>query len=218
MVEEKVEQAGTGTEAITELRARAATYAFLARALSDDELPGEFLAALSADVPRTGTDLDAYAASLAGLDGAGLEAARRDLAADHSACLLGMSARPVSPFESVYTSEEHLMRQGARDDVVRAYAASGFRPVGTLRVPEDHVAVELQFCAALLRRAANYAAAHVPEAASRDLAAQSAFVRGHLAMWTPRFCDLLEERASTSFYRGVAQMLRAFVEQEARGQ
>ena len=202
---------------ISELRDRAATYAFLSRALSDEELPVEFLSALAAGGLETGTSLDGYMTSLAGLDGAGLEAARRDLAADHSACLLGMSAKPVSAYESVYTSEEHLMRQDAWEQVRAVYAQAGFSAVSTLRVPEDHIAIELRFCAMLLNRAADYAAAGVSDAAARDMAAQAAFARAHLAAWVPRFCDLLEFRASTAFYRGVAQMLREFVAQEAAG-
>lgn len=217
MTEVANKQVEIGAEAIVELRARAATYAFLARALSDEELPGEFLGALAVDAPQTDTALDAYADGLAGLSADELEARRRDLAADHAACLLGMSARPVSPYESVHTSAEHLMRQDAWRQVVLVYGQAGFKPTGALRVPEDHIACELQFCAALLRRAADFAAAGVPEAAGRDLAAQTAFTRDHLAAWAPRFCDLLEAHAATDFYRGVAQMLRTFVAQEAQG-
>ncbi len=215
---EKIEGRVLGPEEIAELHARAATYAFLSRALSDEELPAGFLSALASDAPRTGTDLDAYTAGLVDLDAAALEVARRDLAADHAACLLGMSARPVSAYESVYTSEEHLMRQDAWERARAAYAQAGYSAAAALRVPEDHIAVELRFCAMLLDRAADYAAAGVPDLAARDTAAQAAFVRDHLAVWVPRFCELLEARASTAFYRGIAQMLRAFVEQEAKGE
>ncbi len=215
MVEATNMQVDMAPEAIAELRARAATYAFLSRALSDEELPVEFLRALGAQPQQTGCDLDAYAAGLTGLDEAGLAAAHRDLVADHAACLLGMSARPVSVFESVYTSAEHLMHQDACEKVTAAYAASGFAPASTLRVPADHIACELQFCSMLLRRAADFAAAGVPESAERDLDACAAFTRGHLVAWVPRLCDLLESRAATGFYRGVAQMLRTFVAQEA---
>ena len=207
-----------GPEAMAELRARAATYAFLSRALSDEELPAGFLAALAADAPRTGTDLDAYAEGLTDLDAAAVEAARLDLAADHAACLLGMSARPVSPYESVHTSEEGLMRRDACGRVRAAYAQAGYAPASTLRVPEDHIACELRFCAMLLNRAADFAAAGAHDLAERDAAAQAAFVHDHLAVWAPRFCGLLEARASTGFYRGVAQMLREFVEQETQGE
>lgn len=215
MLEEKTTTAqADGGVSPEELRAQAGTYAFLARALSDEELPGDFVRSLAAGAPQTGTALDAFAAGLAGLDEAGLEAVRRELAADHSACLLGMSAKPVSPYESVYTTPEQLMRRKARDEAVAAYAAAGFAPATQLRVPEDHIAIELQFCSALLARAADFLAAREPEAAQRDLDAHAAYLRDHLAVWVPRFCDLLEDRAHTDFYRGAAQMLRLLVQGE----
>ena len=218
MVDEKTNEqvAGEGVQIdADELRARAGTFAFLARALSDEELPVEFLGALAAGGLETGTALDGYMAGLADLSAEQLEERRRDLAADHSTCLLGMSARPVSPFESVYTTDEHLMRRDSCVKARQAYAASGFAPADVLRVPEDHIAVELQFCAMLLNRAADFVAANEPEAAGRDMAAQATFVREHLVGWTPHFCDLLEGRASTDFYRGIAQMLRRLVSEES---
>ena len=52
---------------------------------------------------------------------------------------------------------------------------------------------------------------YVPAAA---IEAQAAFLEQSLLPWVPGFCDLLEARAKTGFYRGVAQMLRAFMEEE----
>lgn len=205
-------------ELAAELRARSATYAFLARALSDDELPASFLSALAADAPETGTELDGFARGLRGLDAEGLEGRRRELAADHAAVLLGMSARPVSPYESVHTSPEGLTMQGARDAAVAAYAAAGFAKAAELHLPEDHVALELDFAGALLARAAEALEqpgdAQALARAECDVNAQADFVRARLAPWVPGFADKLEARSSTPFYRGVAQMLRAFVADE----
>ncbi len=209
-------------ELARDLRERALTYSFLARVLSDEEVDAGFLAALRDEVPQTATELDAFATSLADAD---LDAVRVELAADHAALLLGMSPRPVSPYESVHTSEEHLMMQGARDEVVRAYAGAGFAKAGEYRVPEDHVSLELDFMAALGMRAAEAVgrvlAGEATEDgadsladAERDMNAQLDFLEKHLLVWIPGFCDLLEGRAATPFYRGVAQMLREFLRQE----
>lgn len=210
-------------ELARDLRERALTYSFLARVFSDEEVGADFLAALRDEVPATGTELDAFAASLAGAD---LEAVRAELAADHAALLLGMSPRPVSPYESVHTSTEHLMMQGARDQVVAAYAAAGFAKAGEYHVPEDHVSLELDFMAAVGMRAAraveDVLAGATPDSgdadpladAERDMNAQLDFLEKHLLAWLPGFCDLVEGRAATQFYRGAAQMLRAFLDQE----
>lgn len=206
-----------------DLRERALTYSFLARMLSDEEVGVDFLRQLAAEVPSTGTELDAFAASLSAAD---LDAVRCELAADHSSCLLGMSAHPVSPFESVHTSDKQLMMQDSRDEVVHAYAQSGFAKAGEYHVPEDHVSLELDFMAGLGMRAANAvaevlggslddadAAARIADA-ERDTNAQLDFLEKHLLVWVPGFCDELEKRAATPLYRGAAQMLRAFLDQE----
>lgn len=209
-------------ELARDLRERALTYSFLARVFSDEEVGADFLTALRGEVPATGTELDAFAAGLAGAD---LEAVRTELAADHAALLLGMSPRPVSPYESVHTSEDHLMMQAARDEVVAAYAAAGFAKAGEYRVPEDHVSLELDFMAAVGMRAAQAVegvlegaapdgAADPLADAERDMNAQLDFLEKHLLAWLPGFCDLVEERAATQFYRGAAQMLRTFLGQE----
>ena len=211
-----------------DLRDRALTYSFLARVFSDDEVTLDFLKALRSDPPQTGTELDGYAASLADLDEEGLEAARKELAAEHAALLLGMSATPVSPFESVHTSELHIMMQESRDEVLHAYRKAGFAKSESYHIPEDHISLELDFVAALANRAAGNVKlvldgkAVAPaegelgplELAERDMNALFTFLEEHLFGWTVNFCDLLDERAKTGFYRGASQMLRIFLAQE----
>ena len=215
------------TELACDLRERALTYTFLARALSDEEVGTAFLESLRDDPPQTGTALDGFAASLAGLDADGIEQVRKDVAADHSATLLGMSARPVSPFESVWVNEANLMMQAARDEVVHAYAVAGFGKSEDYHMPEDHISLELDFMAGLGMRAAtrieDVLAGASPEdegapdplaEAEADMNAQFDFLEKHLCAWVPAFCDKLESHAKTDFYRGVAQMLRVYVADE----
>lgn len=214
------------TELARDLRERALTYSFLARVFSDEDLPMEFFTALAAEPPQTGTDLDAWASSLANTDAAALEQVRTDVVADHAATLLGMSAAPVSPYESVYTSDGELMMQEARDRAVEAYRASGFGVTEACRVPEDHISTELAFMAGLGDRAANaidsvLSGANADEEgndllreAEQAMNAQISFLETSLLPWVGVFCDKLETRAQTPLYRGAAQMLREFMVQE----
>lgn len=226
------------------MRGRADAYTFLARALSDEQVTVELLRAMRDDPPRTGTALDGFAVSLAGTDDQRLEQVRKELAADHSATLLGMGPQPVSPFESVYTSDAHLMMQAARDQVREAYHTYGLGRDESYRMPDDHLSLELDFMALLAGRAeqeaqtgetgsdeagARGAAGEQGEAGPRDAAGeqgaaghvaeyerllqgQAEFLGQHLTRWVPRFCDLLEQRCTTDFYRGCAQLLRSLVE------
>ncbi len=205
-------QAAAAQQPTDELRSLASLYSFLARALSDDEIGADALASLAATANdlQTDTELDGFARDLAGLDGEGLERVRRELAADHASCLLGMSPHPVAPYASVYTSTKHLMMQEARDQAVHAYAKEGFAVDDACRIPEDHVSIELGFMAALLE----HAAAGNGNEALRACRAYRDFVIDHALTWMPQFCDELERRAGTPFYRGAAQTLRTLLESE----
>jgi len=211
-----------------DLRDRALTYSFLARAFSDEEVTVDFLKALRADPPQTGTELDGYAAKLVGMGEAALETERKELAAEHSRLLLGMSAMPVSTFESVFESELHLMMQEQRDEVLKAYRRAGFAKAESYHVPEDHISLELDFVSALANRAADNVrlvldgAAEAPaegeagplELAERDMNALFTFLEEHLFVWGPKFCSLMLERSRTGFYKGVSQMLDLLLRQE----
>lgn len=187
----------------------AMTCSFLSAALSDKEIGVDFLKTLAGQKLETGTELDAYAAGLAGRD---LDAARLELAADHSRLFLGMSKNPVSPYESVYTSEEQLMMQGARDAVVAAYARAGLETSVDVRVPEDHISIELDFVGKLAMREYENLQAGATACAQATNEERKLFVDEHLKVWTPRFCEMLQDKAATAFYRGVGQMLRTFIE------
>lgn len=192
------------------LAERAATYELLAGLFLQEATAG-FLERLRDDAAFADGPLGDYAASLNGVDA---EQARIEAAADYAALFLGMSAQPVPPYESVYTSELQLLMQEARDKAVEAYRANGFTAAVDFSLPEDHAGVELQFMARLCR--AELAALDAgDEAEAGQLAdAQAAFLREHLLSWMPQLCDDVEKRAKTGLYRGLAQMTRQFLEFE----
>lgn len=148
-------------------------------------------------------------------DDAGLEQARVDAAADFAALFLGMSAHPVAPYESVYTSPEQLLMQDARDEVLAAYRQNGFQQAEGLHLPEDHAATELEFMAKLCEREMMGLQEGDAMVVGEARAAQAAFLKDHLQAWLPRFCDDVQARASTGLYAGVAQLLAQVLAAEA---
>lgn len=92
-------------------RERASIYR-LSSALLAKEPSAEFLAQAANLAPTVQGDLGEYFAALRGCD---IEQARGDAASDFAALLLNMSPNPVIAYESVYTSEEGLLMQDARD-------------------------------------------------------------------------------------------------------
>ena len=197
-------------EALANVEARAVTYSFLS-GMFLREVSQDFLERLAAEPPHLGGELEGFAVGLATAD---LSTVRRDAAAEFAALLLGMSADPVHPYESVYTSPERLMMQDARDEVLALYRSQGLGRVGDLNIPEDHAGIELEFMARLCRKELD-AMTGGDEGAVWDVRrTQQTFVRDHLLVWMPRMCDDLEARAKSGLYRGLAQMTRRFLSLE----
>ncbi|MCI8469500.1 MAG: 4Fe-4S binding protein [Eggerthellaceae bacterium] len=189
-------------------RERADAAALLGRLLLEDP-PSDLLAALAASPDEAPAPWRAFAADLAGRD---LADARRDLSAEFAAVLLGMSANPLHPYESVYRGADGQLMGPHRDAAVRAYAAAGLHERDGLRLPEDHLGIELAFLAELYaREAAALEAGEDPARAADPATARAAFAAAHLAPWVPAFCDDLAARAEGGFYRGLAALVREVV-------
>ena len=127
---------------------------------------------------------------------------RQELAVDYARVFLcaGMYEQLMAPpYESVYTSEEHLLMQDARDSAVAFYLGEELGLPADNTTPEDHLSFEFQFMAKLIERAG---------------AEQRAFFDEHLANWVPRLCADVRAYAQTAFYRGVADITEGFLQLE----
>jgi len=145
------------------------------------------------------------------------ETLRRELAADFAALFLGLSAHPVAPYESVYTSEEKLLMQDARDAVVREYQSESLLPSkiqGADSVPEDHISFELEYMAALCQKPCSCSQSDGTCGGAYILKKQLNFLEEHLLKWVPKLCDDVFQRARTSFYQSVAAMTKDFLKEE----
>ncbi len=191
------------------LQSRASTYNFLSHMYRQEVSPS-FLSELveqlaSGVVEQAGSEgyrlLGDYAQRIREAD---LQEVATDLGAEYINLLLGVSASAVSPYESVYTSREHLLMQKARDAVVAEYRKEELTRISEFRHPEDHVAVELEFMSHLCRKAADALEEGDAEAALASLERQQGFLERHLLVWVPRFCQDLAGVARSDFYRGIA--------------
>ncbi len=142
-------------------------------------------------------------------------ATREDLAVDYAHTFLAAGSTKgehrACPFESIYTSEDGLLMQEARDDVYRLMLGEHLEPDPSLHIPEDHLSFEFDFMAALCERLADAAEAGEAVEATRLLELQRTFQRDHQLDWVDDFCDAVEGCCRTDFYRGVSQMTRGYV-------
>lgn len=120
-----------------------------------------------------------------------------DLAADYAAIYLTHALR-VSPCESVWRDEDHLMLQAPTFAVRAFFRRHGLAAANWRAMPDDHLALELEFLAVLLDRGETAEALH--------------FLDKHLMMWLPGFGAAVGARAATAFYRALAQLTVAYCE------
>lgn len=199
---------------------RATTYAFLSRVMWE-EVPSELLTQLldetAADpeaAEEVGEGYGILARYLEKVQASEIEQVRVDLGAEYIALMLSGRKSGVSPFESVYTSKDHILMADARDQVVALYQAEGLDRVGQFREPEDHLAIELEFMGYLCEQAAEALDRGELELTRSYLEKQGTFLRDHLLVWVPEFAHDLAQKAHSDFYRGIARMMDEFLSQE----
>jgi len=142
----------------------------------------------------------------------GIAQATQDLAAEFTALFIGGSRkRRVFPYESVYTSAEHLLMQEARDAVSAIYKDMQLGRHEGFREPEDHLALELAYMAHLNMQAAQ---AIQLESIQHALDLQQSFFRRHLMVWAPQFCADLKKATNSAFYAWLAEFTGDFLAYE----
>lgn len=139
------------------------------------------------------------------------------LAVDYAHVFLGAGTYDkimAPPYESVFTSEERILMQDARDGALAYYRAEGLELPADNTTPEDHLGFELQFAALLAERMAEALEAGEAARAAELADLQRSFFTYHQANWLPALCDAVEEHAQTAFYRGVALVTRGYLAAE----
>ena len=142
---------------------------------------------------------------------------RQEIAVDYAHTFLGAGNYDklmAPPYESVYTSEEHLLMQDARDGALSFYRSEDLDLPAENTTPEDHIGFEMQFMAKLIDRSCDALSAGDDAEFARLVRVQNEFYVQHLANWLPAFIADIERHCKTDYYRGVAQLTRAFLAEE----
>lgn len=145
------------------------------------------------------------------------EASTLDLARDYAKAFCGAGStkrNSAYPFESVYTSENGMLMQEARDEVLKWYHRFGLSKSADWNDCEDHLGLELEFVAYLAGMCRDAAQRGDAARAEELAAAQRDFVRDHLANWLPEFDRDADHKARTGFYRGLARFTSRYVQED----
>lgn len=112
-----------------------------------------------------------------------------DLAAEYAAIYL-TGAYQASPYESVWTDDEHLMCQASMFTLRKKYADAGLMVANWRSRPDDHFIFQLLFVAHLAQHAVS----------DQDWQAIADFLDQHLLSWYPKFVALIAQRSQNQFY------------------
>lgn len=117
----------------------------------------------------------------------------------------------ATPYESVFTSEERLVMQEARDEVYRWYLKDGFKLNTTLHEPEDHLAFELEYLAHMSKRAAGLAGSGDEHGLRVSALRQREFIDAHLLNWLPSLRKTAQDYAQLTFYPGMLLVIEGYL-------
>lgn len=209
-------------ETIAELSsARRYVYATFQR-LTGDKPSRELIDALDLDVLRMSFEVAGVQPAEAGRIDSLVEQLKDaplnldQLADDYARVFVGPAALPAPPWESVYRDKKRLLMTATTLSVREYYRAYGYEAQQRLHVPDDHLAIELDFLAALAQEALDACAVGDAESAELALQAGSTFLDSHLALWAPDFTADLREHDGSPFYCAVAEALCSFIEADRK--
>lgn len=157
-------------------------------------------------LPEARSQLDALVMQLAAAP-SNLDA----VAGDYARIFVGPAALPAPPWESVYRGKKRMIMTETTLSVREFYRACGYEAKQYRHVPDDHVAIELDFLAALAQETLDACASGDGGAAQRAFDASTSFLDAHLGTWVSEFAADLHERAGSPFYCVVADALATFV-------
>lgn len=184
-------------------------------ALHDRELTADLIAALHEAnfpaclglMPGTPEAVEAWRAMAAGMASLPMppDAEALDALAGEYAAIYLTGAYGASPYESVWTDDDHLMCQQAMFQWRDIHAAAGLATMDWRQRPDDHLVLQLLHVAHAARRAAT-ADFHD---AWRKLAA---VLDEHTLRWLPDFAARVAARAESPFYAGLAVITAAWLD------
>ena len=121
--------------------------------------------------------------------------------------------RSAVPYESVFTSVEHVVMGDSRDDVINWFIQDGFKVNPDLHEPEDHISFELEYLAHMNAKAAQLVREGSNMDAIRNVKRQRKFIEQHLLNWIGQLQDAAFEYAKTTFYTGMLLVCQGALEQ-----
>ncbi|MFH1756978.1 MAG: molecular chaperone TorD family protein [Pseudomonadota bacterium] len=139
-----------------------------------------------------------------------------ELSLEFARLFIGPIHPPAVPFASFYLSESRSLMSEETLEVRKRYLKAGLALKDLHQIPDDHIAMELEFLYYLTREAIQSLEERRNEEASGFLTMRNDFMRDHMALWVPFFIEKIINFSNEDFYQGAALMLREFIDAYGR--
>ena len=130
---------------------------------------------------------------------------------DYTHMFVGPGKVPAPPWESIYRDVEHLHFSEETLEVRDAYRKYNLLPKDFGHEPDDHIGLELDFMHKLCEMTQEKAESADETGLVEILKDQKAFLDEHLLRWVPDWTQDVVKSAGTDFYKGMAQLLDAYL-------
>jgi TorA maturation chaperone TorD len=132
-----------------------------------------------------------------------------EVAVEYTRLFIGPHGAEINPYESFYLTGRLLDRPLA--EIRTVLKSLGIEKQDGYAEPEDFIAFELEVMHWLAEKQGN---AREVEEEKRWIGHQAEFLKNHLLVWAPSCAEDIERAQGANFYRGVAKLLRGFLELE----
>lgn len=140
-----------------------------------------------------------------------------DLALEYTRLFIGPGPH-LSPHESLHVEAgnpaDNSLWGPQTVEVKRFIEATGLRYEDGFTGLPDHISAEFELMQKLAERESRAWTEGEEEDAEQCRDVQKRFLADHLVRWVPGFCDKVVDQASSSFYREMASLAKAFLQFE----
>jgi TorA maturation chaperone TorD len=155
---------------------------------------------------------------LQGLVADACEQLPRDLAVlsdEHMELFPPVTSSDAPAYETAYRGDGIFQQSALLADISGFYRAHGLRAGGSERERPDHIVVELEFMAVLMRKAVAAMEEDHAEHAKVCLDTAALFLGDHLACWAPAYGRRIGLASTSPWYRSLGRVLSEWVEGDA---
>jgi len=132
---------------------------------------------------------------------------QNELSFEFARLFIGPVHIPAVPFASFYLSETRSLMTEETMAVRKQYLEAGLALKNLYQMPDDHIAIELDFLHYLTGRSIELIKNGESFAAEKYLKLRHDFLMDHFSLWAPAFADRILQSTNEDYFKGAASLL-----------